>query len=71
MLDPRGVDRTNKVARWPGLFFALVAALAGGRGGVDRAQDRFHPGPVKELRARLLHRQQHLPRARTTAFSTA
>ena len=62
MLDPRGVDRTNKVARWPGLFFALVAALAGRRGGVDRAQDRLHPRPVKELRARLLHRQQHLPR---------
>ena len=62
MLDPRGVDRTNKVARWAGLFFALVAALAGRGGGVDRVQDWLHPRPVKELRARLLHRQQHLPR---------
>ena len=67
MLDPRGVDRTNKVARWPGLFFALVAALAGSGGGVDRAQDRLHPGPAKELRARLSHRQQHLHTHTATA----
>ena len=62
MLDPRGVNRTNKVARWTRVFFALVAALARCHSSVDRAQDRLHAGPVKELRARLLHRQQHLPR---------